>query len=69
VAAELLQRNEITFRPGAWRDTVVAGVDPQARLNVLDGRELNRISDEIAVDALFSRFPLALLLAWTAEAH
>jgi malto-oligosyltrehalose synthase len=69
VAAELLQRNEITFRPGAWRDTVVAGVDPQARLNVLDGRELNGISDEIAVDALFSRFPLALLSARTAEAH
>jgi malto-oligosyltrehalose synthase len=69
VASELLQHNEVMFRPGAWRDTVVVGIDPQARLNVLDGSELTESGDEIAVDTLFSRFPVTLLTARIAEAR
>jgi len=61
IASRLLRNDDITFKAGAWRNTVVIGVDPRARLNVLDGIELTVERGEIAVGSLLNQMPAALL--------
>jgi malto-oligosyltrehalose synthase len=69
IASRLLRNAEIAFKPDAWRDTVVVGVDAQALFNVLEGKELIRQGDDIAIGPLFGQLPVVLLSHYIAKIH
>jgi maltooligosyltrehalose synthase len=63
--ALLGESDRITFDPSVWNDTalIVDGASPVVWRNIFDDQTIGSANGEIAAISIFSRCPVALLIA------